>query len=145
MPVTRLLAEERRHLVFGRNRDEPVVAAKAPAPRIPFHAAAYLTWHLRRTLAPLTYTDEHPPTRENPVAPAQRSVAAARKASRHTDDQDQPVRSFRTLLGHLATLTRNDLRYGPDNGPIVPTLAEPTPTQRRVFELLDTAIPLTLN
>jgi hypothetical protein len=107
--------------------------------------AAYLTWHLRRTLAPLTYTDQNPPTRDNPVAPAQRSTAAARKASRHKDDHDQPVRSFRGLLDHLATLTRNDLRYGPaDTGPIVPTLAEPTPTQRRVFELLDTAIPLNL-
>ena len=41
--------------------------------------AAYLTWHLRKTLAPLTYTDEQPPTRDNPVAPATRSTAAARK------------------------------------------------------------------
>ncbi|MGH3658987.1 MAG: IS1634 family transposase, partial [Micromonosporaceae bacterium] len=106
--------------------------------------AAYLTWHLRRALAPLTYTDEHPPTRDNPVAPAKRSPAAARKASRHKDDNDNPVRSFRTLLEHLATLTRNDLRYGPTDGPVVPTLAEPTTTQRRVFELLDTPIPLTL-
>lgn len=107
--------------------------------------AAYLTWHLRRTLAPLTFTDEHPPTRTDPVAPAQRSAAAARKASRRKDAQDQPVRSFRTLLDHLATLTRNDLRYGTDQtAPVVPTLAVPTPTQRRVFELLDTAIPLAL-
>ena len=105
--------------------------------------AAYLTWHLRHTLAPLTYTDEEPPARDNPVAPATRSPAASRKASRHKDEADQPVRSFRRLLNHLATLTRNDLRYGPD-GPIVPTLAEPTPTQRRVFELLDTTIPLNL-
>ncbi|OOK72098.1 hypothetical protein BZL30_5942 [Mycobacterium kansasii] len=35
--------------------------------------AAYLTWHLRHALAPLTFTDENPPTRDNPVAPAQRS------------------------------------------------------------------------
>src|SRR5207248_2227880 len=69
--------------------------------------AAYLVWHLRATLAPLTYTDTEPPARDNPVAPAQRSNAAARKASRHHDDHDQPVRSFRTLLTHLATLTRN--------------------------------------
>ncbi len=31
--------------------------------------AAYLTWHLRAALAPLTYTDEHPPVRDNPLAP----------------------------------------------------------------------------
>jgi transposase len=106
--------------------------------------AAYLTWHLRRTLAPLTYTDQDPPKPENPVAPATRSAAASRKPSRHADPTGQPVRSFRGLLDHLATLTRNDLRYGPGNGPLVPTLTEPTPTQRRAFELLHTAIPLTL-
>jgi hypothetical protein len=107
--------------------------------------AEYLVWHLRRALAPLTYTDEQPPTRDNPVAPAQRSSAAARKASRHHDTHDQPYRSFRGLLAHLATLTRNDLRYGPDdNAPVVPTLAIPTPTQRRVFDLLGAPLPVTL-
>ena len=65
--------------------------------------AAYLTWHLRRALAPLTFTDETPPTRTNPVAPATVSPAAAAKASRKTDTDDNPVRSFRGLLAHLAT------------------------------------------
>ena len=107
--------------------------------------AAYLTWHLRKTLAPLTFTDQDPPPRTDPVAAAQRSTAATRKASRHADAAGAPVRSFRGLLDHLATLTRNDLRYGTDPAiPAVPTLAEPTPTQRRVFELLDAPIPVTL-
>jgi hypothetical protein len=105
--------------------------------------AAYLTWHLRRTLAPLTYTDQHPPARENPVAPATRSTAAARKASRHKDDHDQPVRSFRALLEHLATLTRNDVRVtGTEH--TVPILAEPTPTQQRAFDLLNQPVPANL-
>jgi hypothetical protein len=43
----------------------------------------------------------------------------------------------------LGTLTRNDLRYG-QGGPIVATLTEPTPTQRRAFELLQAPIPITL-
>lgn len=107
--------------------------------------AAYLVWHLRRAWAPLTFTDEHPPGRDNPVAPAERSPAAARKASRRRDGHDQPVRSFRGVLDHLATLTRNDVRYGPtDTAPVVPTLTVPTPTQRRAFELLDRPIPVTL-
>jgi Transposase DDE domain len=107
--------------------------------------AAYLTWHLRRAWAPLTFTDEHPPARANPVAPATRSTAAAAKASRQRDQHDQPVRSFRGLLDHLATLTRNDLRYGTDdNAPVVPTLTVPTPAQRHAFELLDAPIPLSL-
>jgi hypothetical protein len=38
--------------------------------------ACYLIWHLRKAWAPLTYTDESPPVRDNPVAPAQRSAAA---------------------------------------------------------------------
>lgn len=105
--------------------------------------AAYLTWHLRQTWAPLTYTDEHRPDRTNPVAPAARSAAANQKASTRTNPAGQPVRSFRNLLDHLATLTRNDLQYG-DNGPTVPTLAEPTTDQRRAFELLNTTIPPTL-
>ncbi len=108
--------------------------------------AAYLVWHLRRTWAPLTFTDEAPPTRDNPVAPAHRSDAATRKASRRRDDNGEQVRSFRSLLDHLATLTRNDIRYGGTHTgtPVVPTLAVPTPTQRHAFELLDQPVPLNL-
>ena len=105
--------------------------------------AAYLTWHLRKAWAPLTFTDEHRPDRTNPVAPAVRSTAANQKASRRENPAGQPVRSFRALLNHLATLTRNDLQYG-DQGPVVATLAEPTADQRRAFELLDATVPLTL-
>jgi hypothetical protein len=107
--------------------------------------AQYLVWHLRRALAPLTYTDQRSPTRANPVAPAQRSQAAKRKASHQHDHHGQPYHSFRGLLTHLATLTRNDLRYGSsDNDPTIPTLAIPTPTQRRAFDLIGAPIPITL-
>jgi Transposase DDE domain len=107
--------------------------------------ADYLVWHLRRALAPLTYTDEQPPTRTNPVAPAQRSTGAARKASRQRNRDDQPYYSFRGLLAHLATLTRNDLRYGTKTtDPVIPTLAVPARVQRQAFDLLGTTIPVTL-
>ena len=107
--------------------------------------AQYLVWHLRRALAPLTYTDTNPPKRANPVAPAHRSPAAERKASRQHDEHGQPYHNFRGLLTHLATLTRNDLRYGTtDNDPTIPTLAVPTPTQRRAFDLIGAPIPITL-
>jgi hypothetical protein len=105
--------------------------------------AAYLVWHLRRAWAPLIYTDEHPPDRDNPIAPATRSPHATAKASRHRDTHDQPLHSFRGLLTHLATLTRNDLRYR-GTEITVPTLADPTPTQRRAFDLISQSIPLTL-
>jgi hypothetical protein len=104
--------------------------------------ACYLTWHLRKAWAPLTYTDEHPSARANPVAPARRSPSADAKAARKTDPGKQPIRSFRDILDHLATLTRNDLRY---SQVIIPALAEPTPDQRRAFDLIGAAIPLTLN
>ncbi|BCO35156.1 transposase [Mycobacterium heckeshornense] len=103
--------------------------------------ACYVTWHLRQAWAPLTFTDEHPPLRDNPVAPAQRSQAAQTKAAtRHAPD-GTALRSFRGLLTHLATLTRNDIRYHGTNT-TVPTLAESTPEQRRAFELIKTPIPL---
>src|SRR6516164_5600667 len=65
--------------------------------------ACYLTWHLRRAWAPLTFTDENPPTPTDPISPATRSAAAQAKASRQHDEYARPYRSFRGLLGHLAT------------------------------------------
>jgi hypothetical protein len=103
--------------------------------------AAYLVWHLRRAWAPLTFTDENPPQRENPVAPAQRSDTASRKASRRQDEHDQPVRSFRGILEHLATLTRNHIRITDADNTEFDLLATPTPTQRKAFDLLQVAIP----
>jgi hypothetical protein len=105
--------------------------------------ACYLTWHLRRAWAPLTYTDEQPPGQDNPVAPARRSAAAQAKASAQHDPAGQPYYSFRGLLAHLATLTRNQVRYTGTQATIA-MLAEPTPVQRHAFELIGIPIPLTL-
>ena len=105
--------------------------------------AAYLVWHLRKAWAPLTYTDETPPPRDNPVAPAQRSTAAQAKASTGHDADNNPLRSFTGLLDHLATLTRNQVRFNATPTP-VPILADTTDTQRRAFQLLGATIPLTL-
>ena len=105
--------------------------------------AAYLTWHLRQAWAPLTFTDEHPPVQDNPVAPARRSAHAQAKASYRHDPAGRPYRSFRGLLAHLATLTRNQVRFA-GTSITVPMLADPTPTQRQAFELIGTPIPLTV-
>jgi hypothetical protein len=105
--------------------------------------ACYLTWHLRRAWAPLTFTDENPPAPDNPVAPARRSAAAQAKASYQYDPAGQPYRSFRGLLDHLATLTRNQVRFA-GTEVTVPMLTEPTSAQREAFDLLGGAIPLTL-
>jgi hypothetical protein len=105
--------------------------------------ACYLTWHLRRAWAPLTFTDQDPPAPASPVAAARRSAAAQAKASCQHDPAGQPYRSFRGLLDHLATLTRNQVRYTGTQVTIA-MLTEPTSTQRQAFELIGTAIPLTL-
>lgn len=106
--------------------------------------AAYLTWHLRRAWAPLCYTDEHPPDHtQDPVAKAQRSPAATTKASTRTTTNGQTAHSYQSLLDHLATLTRNHVVFA-DTDVTIDKLAEPTPTQRQAFDLLDTPIPTTL-
>jgi hypothetical protein len=105
--------------------------------------ACYLTWHLRRAWAPLTFTDENPPAPGNPVAPARRSAAAQAKASHQRDPAGRPYRSFRGLLEQLATLTRNQVRF---TGTHASTgmLTEPTSEQRQAFDLIGAQIPLTL-
>ncbi|PZS19965.1 MAG: transposase, partial [Pseudonocardiales bacterium] len=103
--------------------------------------ACYLSWHLRAALAPLTYTDEHPPTRDNPAAPATRSASAQHKTSRHLDTDGEPLRSFRGLLEHLATLARNTITLG---GTTFDKITTPTATQRRAFDLIGAPIPLSL-
>jgi hypothetical protein len=105
--------------------------------------ACYLTWHLRRAWAPLTYTDEHPPQQANPVAPARRSAAAQAKASGQHDAAGRPYRSFRGLLEHLATLPRNQVRFTGATTD-VPMLTEPTSAQREAFDLIGVPIPLAL-
>lgn len=106
--------------------------------------ASYLTWHLRRAWAPLLFQDETPPDRSDPVAPARRSDAALRKASRQTTEDGHDVHSLDTLLDHLATLTRDRVRF-PNSDIETDKLTQPTPSQRRAFELLNTTIPLTIS
>jgi len=103
--------------------------------------ACYLSWHLRKAWAPLTYTDERPPQRGNPVAPARRSVSAQAKASKQVTASGEPARSLRGLLDHLATLTRQAIIIG---GHQIDKLTTPTPAQRQAFELLRAPIPISL-
>jgi len=121
------------------------------APRVRGHVllcmlAYYLEWHMRQRLAPMLF-DEHDPAgretqRASPVAKAQPSAAAQRKAAcKHTDPahgEPLPVHSFHTLLADLATLTRNVVRLGRDR--ITAILATPTRIQRRALDLLGIAI-----
>ncbi len=118
------------------------------APRVRAHVllcmlAYYLEWHMRRTLAPMLF-DDHDRAgaeagRASPVAKATVSKAAARKASTQRvdagDGQTHPVHSLRTLLGDLATLTRNTVCFAGQTMLTVQTT--PTPVQRRALSLLE--------
>jgi Transposase DDE domain len=104
--------------------------------------AAYITWHLRQAFAPLTYTDEHIPHRADPVTPATRSTSAKNKDQNRETPDELPVRSFRDLLRHLATLNRETINFA---GQHIQKITNPTPTQRRAFELINAPIPLALS
>jgi hypothetical protein len=117
------------------------------APRVRAHVllcmlAYYLQWHMRQSLAPMLFDEPDPAAREaqrtSPVAKASPSPAARRKtAGKRTDPADGeplPVHSFHTLLGDLATLTRNLVRLGHDH--LTAVLATPTRTQLRALDLL---------
>jgi hypothetical protein len=103
--------------------------------------AAYLSWHLRQAWKPLTYADEHPPPRTDPVAPARRSRHAGAKTARHASSNGQPLHDFRGLLAHLATLTRNTVTIA---GQAFDKITTPTETQRRAFQLIGTPVPLAI-
>jgi hypothetical protein len=118
------LERDLRHIQSGRLDPQPVF--RRLDERVRAHVlicmlACYLVWHLRRAWAPLTH-----PAHGNPVVSA------------------QPYLSFRGLIEHLATLTRNQVRFA-GTSITVPMLTEPTSIQRQAFSLLGTAIPLTLS
>ena len=99
--------------------------------------AAYVRWHLEAAWAPLLYRDEAPPARTDPLGPPERSPGALRKERDHRTPEGFPVHSFPTLMGELATLTRNRVvPAGTDEQAAFEVLAEPTPLQARAFELI---------
>jgi hypothetical protein len=93
-------------------------------------------FEMEERLAPLLFKDDRPLAPADPVAPAQRSPAAKRKAaSKHSDD-GLPVSSFRDLLDALATLCRNRIRLRGSQASF-DQLTEKNELQRRAFELLE--------
>ena len=101
--------------------------------------AYYVEWHMRQALKPLLFDDHDPAAAEQQrasvVRKAKRSPAARAKAARKRTDDDLPVHSFRTLLADLGTLTANTMQVA-DGDATFTLLTEPTPVQKRSFELL---------
>ncbi len=114
-------------------------------PRVRAHVflcllAYYLEWHLRQAWRELTFTDEQPPTRADPVAKATRSAAAHTKATSKQTTAGQPAHSYRSLLAELATQTRNTIRVSQSDASFS-KLATPTPLQARALELATAITP----
>ena len=103
--------------------------------------AAYLTWHLRKAFAPLTFTDENIPAPADPAAPAMRSPQAAEKDAVKETPDGLPLYRYRDLLEHLATLSRQVINF---NGQKIEKIALPAPVQARAFDLLGSPVPTRL-
>jgi hypothetical protein len=103
--------------------------------------AAYLTWHLRKAFAPLTFTDEEIPQPADPVIPAQRSPQAAVKDAIKETPDGLPLYRYRDLLEHLATLDRQVINFA---GQQIEKITTPTPVQARAFDLLGSPVPARL-
>src|SRR5262249_21031546 len=107
--------------------------------------AYYVEWPMRQALKPILFDDHDKlsadAARTSVVAKAKRSAAADMKAAAKRTDDGLPVHSFRSLLGHLATITRNIMAMNGQQSTftLYPQL---TPVQARAFQLLGVAVNL---
>jgi len=95
-----------------------------------------IRFELEQRLAPLLFKDDSPLAPVDPVAPAQRSPAAKRKAATKRTEDGLPASSFRDLLDTLATLCRNHLRLRGTQASF-DQLTEANDLQRRALDLLE--------
>jgi transposase len=108
--------------------------------------AYYVQWHMQEALRPLTYADEeiwNDRQTRDPVAPAERSASAQRKARTKRLDDGTPAMSFRAILKDLETIVRNTVRRpgAPESEATFFLDTRPSPAQQRVYDLLATITP----
>jgi hypothetical protein len=108
--------------------------------------AYYVEWHMRQALKPILFDDHDKAAadaaRTSIVAKAKRSKAADRKARTKRTDDGLAVHSFRSLLGDLATVTRNTMAMIGSPDPTFVIYPQFTPVQARAFELLGVNVKL---
>ena len=102
--------------------------------------AYYVEWHLREVWRELLFadTDQAAKAARDPVAPAQRSAAAVRKATTNRLDDGTAAHSFATLMSELSTIVRNTCRTpgAGDSAPTFNIVTTPNTKQRRALELI---------
>jgi transposase len=96
--------------------------------------AYYLEWHLRKAWAELLFIDEQPPLAPDPVAAAERSDSAKRKASTHKTARGDTCHSFTSLLAELALIVRDTNRITGTGATFTKTTL-PNTQQTRALEL----------
>jgi len=96
--------------------------------------AYYLDWHLRAAWAPLLFADEQPPLTADPVAKAERSPAAKRKASTQRTTDGDTCHSFTSLLAELALIVRDTNQITGTDATFTKT-TRPNRTQARALTL----------
>lgn len=113
--------------------------------RVPAHIflcmlAYYVEWHMRRALAPLLFEDEEldkERKRRDPILPAQPSASADRKKRTHRTTDGFPVHDFTSLMSELAARSRVTYKLASKDIDLrINQVPEPTPLQRRAYELL---------
>ena len=92
--------------------------------------AYYVQWHMLEAWRPLLFCDEDQPAKatRDPVAPAERSESARRKAHTHTLEDGAQVHSFSTLLKRLSAIVRNTCRIPGERSPGTSLTSSPPPT-----------------
>ena len=114
--------------------------------RVPAHIflcmlAYYVEWHMRRALAPLLFDDEEAETnrkRRDPILPAKASESTVSKKWAHTTPYGLPVHDFTSLMSDMAGRSRVTYRAASKGADVIfKQVPEPTPLQRRAYELLD--------
>jgi transposase len=100
--------------------------------------AYYVEWHMREAWRELLFADEDLTAKatRDPVAPAQRSAQALRKASSHQLEDGTTAHSFRTLMEELATIVRNTCHI-PNSGATAPSFRIVTTSTRKQQIALD--------
>jgi len=103
--------------------------------------AYYVEWHMRRALAPVLFDDEHPgEVQTSPVAPAQRSASALRKAQEKKTSDGLPVQSFQDWLRDLATIAKNHVQPRLPSIPAFEVITRPTASQAHALKLLQVSL-----
>ena len=102
--------------------------------------AYYVEWHMRQAWRELMFADcdQKAKALRDPVAPAQRSEAAMKKACSLMPGDGTPMHSWHSLMAELCTIVRNTCR-APNAGDDAPTFqitTTPTPKQKRALELI---------